>query len=395
MKEKNIKEVKQKTNLLLVAISASAFGLLSGLAGLLIGQNYFFDIFSSWMPNTGSVNYQSNTDSKQINSLIESAKRIINEKSNENKETAVLALNSLVGIFEKKQNIALEKNSKENFDLSDYYYLNENIGQGLIITSDGWILVPNNPSSPIEKEKISQFLAISKNKNIYEIDDYKETGIDSYVFLHLAEADNLPVKSFFFASKLDVGQTLIAVDWSGNSFPVSVLKKDHADEIVKNSDSSEENITLSTDLSDYFKDAFIFDLENRVVGGFTEKNDFISIDDMQRLILGLLQDKEIKRPSLGVTYSNLSEFAIKDTAYEKGALLVSSDKKPAVKPGSAAELAGLKEGDIILSVNNATLNADWDLADLLKKYSAGEEIDILYSRAGEEKIAKVILGELK
>jgi S1-C subfamily serine protease len=148
-------------------------------------------------------------------------------------------------------------------------------------------------------------------------------------------------------------------------------------------------------LSDYFKDAFIFDLENRVVGGFTEKNDFISIDDMQRLILGLLQDKEIKRPSLGVTYSNLSEFAIKDTAYEKGALLVSSDKKPAVKPGSAAELAGLKEGDIILSVNNATLNADWDLADLLKKYSAGEEIDILYSRAGEEKIAKVILGELK
>ncbi len=395
MREKNTKEVKQKTNLLLVAASASVFGLLAGLVGSLIGQSYFFDIFSSWMPDTGSVNYQSNSDSKQINSLIESAKRIINEKSNENKEAAASALNSLVGIFEKKQDVALEKISKKNFDLSDYYYLDENISQGLIITSDGWVLVPNNTSSPIKKENIGRFVAVSKNKNIYKIDGYKETGVDSYIFLHLAEADNLPVKSFFFASKLDVGQVLIAVDWSGNSFPVSVLKKDCAGEIIRNSDYSEANIALSTDLSDYFKDAFIFDLENRVVGGVTEKNDFVSIDDLQGLIIGLLRDKEVKRPSLGVNYSNLSEFAIKDTAYEKGALLISSDKKPAVKPGSAAESAGLKEGDIILSINNVTLNADWDLADLLKKYLAGEEIDILYSRAGEEKIAKVILGELK
>ena len=55
----------------------------------------------------------------------------------------------------------------------------------------------------------------------------------------------------------------------------------------------------------------------------------------------------------------------------------------------------LKEGDIIVSLDNIELNEDNDLADIVQNYSAGETISLIVSRQGQEKEVKATLTELK
>jgi S1-C subfamily serine protease len=96
-----------------------------------------------------------------------------------------------------------------------------------------------------------------------------------------------------------------------------------------------------------------------------------------------------------VNYVNLAEYAIKDFNYSKGALIQAAGKSPAVKPDSVAASAGLKESDVIIAVDNTYLDAAHDLGNVLKKYSAGDEVNLIYRRNETENAVKVKLGELK
>jgi membrane-associated protease RseP (regulator of RpoE activity) len=179
-------------------------------------------------------------------------------------------------------------------------------------------------------------------------------------------------------------QSLLALNWQGESYLTSIVAKTPAILSVKDSDNGSQDIVFANNLGDYFDNAFIFSLDSKVVGYFDKKNGPVPIYNFQPLLDGLLAGKQTKRASLGVTYVNLQEYAIKDVNYNAGALIYSDSKLPAVKPGSAAAAAGLQAGDIVISVDNVNIDASHDLGDVLEKYSSGDEINVIYQRAGVE-----------
>jgi len=61
-----------------------------------------------------------------------------------------------------------------------------------------------------------------------------------------------------------------------------------------------------------------------------------------------------------------------------------------VIPESAAAIAGLDQGDILLAVNNLSL-LDASLKDILKKFNAGETVTIFYVRNGKTEHARLTL----
>ncbi len=66
----------------------------------------------------------------------------------------------------------------------------------------------------------------------------------------------------------------------------------------------------------------------------------------------------------------------------------------AVLPDSAADEAGLVEGDIILSVDGEPVNRENDLAELLGEYAPGDEIELAVQRANDAvETLNVTLGE--
>jgi serine protease Do len=64
-----------------------------------------------------------------------------------------------------------------------------------------------------------------------------------------------------------------------------------------------------------------------------------------------------------------------------------------VSPGSAAEKAGLKQGDLITKVDDITIDGPESLADAIHKYKPEDKVTITYRRDGKEQKTTAILGK--
>jgi len=89
--------------------------------------------------------------------------------------------------------------------------------------------------------------------------------------------------------------------------------------------------------------------------------------------------KEVIKPFLGVTTEKT----------DKGVSVVE------VVAGSAADKAGLKEGDIITKINDKTVDNPDMLADIVKEQKPQDEVKISYIRNNKNKTIKAVLGERK
>ena len=66
-----------------------------------------------------------------------------------------------------------------------------------------------------------------------------------------------------------------------------------------------------------------------------------------------------------------------------------------VSPGSPAEKAGLKPGDVITSINGARADSFTTVTALVRMYAAGTEVTIGYNRDGTQYEAEVTLGQME
>lgn len=98
-------------------------------------------------------------------------------------------------------------------------------------------------------------------------------------------------------------------------------------------------------------------------------------------------DSEESSAFLGVTTS----------AFNDG----SKDAKPQgaaindVSKGSAAEKAGLKNGDVITRINDKKVDGPETLSDVVTSFKPNDEVTVYFNRDGKESTAKAILGERK
>lgn len=101
-------------------------------------------------------------------------------------------------------------------------------------------------------------------------------------------------------------------------------------------------------------------------------------------------------PFLGIKYVLLSKEMAKANKLpvEDGALVVREalGESPVIK-GSSADLAGIKEFDIILECNGEKITKENSLAHLLKKCKIGEESSFTVLRDGEQLLLKAVLLE--
>jgi hypothetical protein len=397
MKEKKVSTDNKINNIsiFLVIVLALVFGLGGGAAVVFLTQSYLFQDNNDLKANK-PIDTSSQDSLRQANSLVENAKKIIASQENKINDTISASQNSLVGVFKKNPAATTTAEAAvNNFDISDYYRLSDAVGEGIVVTSDGWVLTSDFTKNASESAVLKNYVVITKTNQVYNIDKISQTGINSYLFVHLDKAKDLPVKSFVSKMDLANSQSLVALNWLGESYLTSIVDKAINDKPVKDSDIGSQNIVLANNLGDYFDKAFIFSLDGRVVGYFDKKNGSEPLYNFQSFIEGLLQGKESHRPSLGVNYVNLQEYAINDTGYNKGALIYSDSKLPPVKPGSSAALIGLRAGDVIISVDNTMIDAMHDLRDVLEQYSAGDQINIIYQRDGAENSVNVKLQEFK
>ena len=102
---------------------------------------------------------------------------------------------------------------------------------------------------------------------------------------------------------------------------------------------------------------------------------------------------------MGVRYALLTSEIAKEKglAISEGALISGSEKtgEVAVVPGSPAEKAGLKEGDIITAIDGQAITSEVKLSDLIEQHQVGDEIVVKYVRDGKEAQVKLTLAKFE
>ncbi|MFI2409674.1 S1C family serine protease [Streptomyces sp. NPDC018947] len=89
------------------------------------------------------------------------------------------------------------------------------------------------------------------------------------------------------------------------------------------------------------------------------------------------------RAALGIT----ARTVVDDSYRPAGAAVVSVDE------GGAADLAGLRAGDVITGLGGADITTVTSLAEALASKRPGERTEVTYTRGGDERTAAVTLGE--
>ena len=104
----------------------------------------------------------------------------------------------------------------------------------------------------------------------------------------------------------------------------------------------------------------------------------------------LINTGRVRRGLLGVVVQAVTE----DIAQSMGLKEIRGVIVGSVQKGSAAEKAGVKQGDVITAFNGATVNEPNELRNLVASTQPGSEVTLKILRDGSEQEVKVTVGEL-
>lgn len=108
------------------------------------------------------------------------------------------------------------------------------------------------------------------------------------------------------------------------------------------------------------------------------------------------ESNKIVYPFLGIRYALVTETLKEEKALpvNYGALVQKSSKgEAAVTPDSAADKAGIKEGDIVLEIDGERIAQDNSLAKIIQRHKPGDIVTLKVLREKEELTFSVTLGE--
>ena len=404
---------KNKNGIILIILLAVIFGLAGGVVGELIARVYILENAFN-IPFFGEINF-SDSNYGGSNLIIRNARKVIVEQDTKVNETINSLSGSIVGLYKKQATTSPTQTTKAGeemmteFKISDSYQIKNEFAQGFIITSDGWIITNYVPQELQQlsgqseeiggkaKENIfNKYVVITKGKEIYPVDNIVFDKLSPYSFWRI-KASDLPVRKFVLEDEIHNGQLAMAVNWDGWAWLTTIIGQSKKESnLVQSSDKNFLEIILDQNPPEEFWGSYLFNLGGDLVGLINTEGKVEPISNYTSIINSLLKNKEIKRASLGVNYIDLSNLVSSESVGPgKGALIYKDKKGVAVVKKSPADLAGLKEGDIIVSVNNIELNKDNNLSSVISQQIAGKEINIVYIRGEEREEVKIKLGELE
>ena len=285
--------------------------------------------------------------------------------------------------------------------------ISEGAGTGIIISSDS-VVVTNKHVIPENTTSVS--ITTNDGKTY---DDVKVLARDprsnvDIAFLKINGAQDLKPAKVGDSAKMQVGDAVVAIGYALGEFENTVTsgiisglgRPITASDGVASAESLTNLFQTDAAINPGNSGGPLVNMNGEVIGintavaGDAQNIGFsIPVNDVKVQITSILDKGKLEVPYLGVRYVMLNE-AIKEQfslSTDSGAWLKATNANQAVANGSPADKAGLKEGDIITSVNGEKVDAENPLASRLSKYNVGDTIEITYQRDGKEQKTKATL----
>jgi serine protease Do len=271
-------------------------------------------------------------------------------------------------------------------------------GSGFIISNDGYI-VTNYHVVEIAEENGLALTVILHDGTKYpaKIVGYEQ---DNDVAVIKIEATGLHAVTTGSNDAMKVGETVYAIgnplgelDYTMTNGIVSAL-----DRVIAVDESTSINMfQIDAAVNSGNSGGPVYNSRGEVIGIVSAKYSSagveglgfaIPIDDAINIVSELIENGYISgKPSMGITVRNVPNSAMQYYGLVEGALV------EGVTPGSCADKAGIKVGDIITKLGDTVISSTDTLKLAKKNFKAGETTTVTVNREGEELSLSITFDE--
>ncbi len=283
-------------------------------------------------------------------------------------------------------------------------------GSGFIVHPDGLVLTNKH----VVFDPDSEYTVISMDGQEYSGKVISRDPINDIAVLKI-NATGLPTVRLGNSSKLELGQTVVAIGNALGLFSntvskgiISGLSRKISASLGSGGQMEHLRGVLQTDvaINQGNSGGPLIDLDGEVIGintaiifGAQNIGFSIPINWAKQDLEDIIKHGRIIKPFIGLQYVMLNKELQQKYALpvDYGALVVRNHipNSVAVVLGSPADKAGVKENDIILSLNGENLTDDKDLSDKLQSFKVGDSIDLAVLRKKDNLNLSVKLEERK
>ena len=273
----------------------------------------------------------------------------------------------------------------------------DGLGSGIIISKDGYILTNYHVIKEVDELKVMMI-----DNREYEA---KVVGSDpaTEIALIKIEAENLPVAVLGNSEKVEIGEWVMAIGSplyltsTVTAGIVSALSRNI--NIIQDRDTGGIENFIQTDaaINPGNSGGALLNMKGQVIGVntaiATRTNYYmgygfaVPINIAKSVVEDLMNFGEVRRGYLGVYIESVDPVKAKGVELDKprGVLIIN------VIEESAADKAGLKEGDVILSVNGQEVNQTNELQAKVGIFNPGDKIELEVWRYGKKMDVTVTL----
>jgi serine protease Do len=278
-------------------------------------------------------------------------------------------------------------------------------GSGVIISNDGYIVTNNHVIDD------AQEIEVTLNDKRTFVATVVGRDPDTDIAVLKIKADNLPFITYGNSDALKVGEWVLAV---GNPYNLTstvtagiVSAKARNLNIIGSRNNDRNNLSIESFIQ---TDAAVNPgnsggaLVNKLgemvgittaiaspTGSYAGNSFAVPVTIVKKVVADLIEFGEVHRALLGIS--------IKDIDYEfakqKGIDKIEGVYVGGIMQGGAAEAAGIKEGDIILSVNGTNVNSPSELQEMISRYRPNDKVEIVINRDNKKKQISVTLRNME
>jgi serine protease Do len=281
-------------------------------------------------------------------------------------------------------------------------------GSGFIVSSNGYILTNKH----VVNESGAEYTVYTNDGKQYTAKVIAEDPVQDIALIKINATGLTPVV-LGNSDGIELGETSIAIGNALGQFSntvsvgsISGLSRTvtAGDQMTSSSETLNDVIQTTSAINPGNSGGPLVDLKGDVIGIDTAVDTSaqsvgfaIPVNDAKKDISSVLATGSIKTPYLGVRYEFVTPDLVKtDNLSVNYGALVQGDANgdPAVEPNSPAAKAGLKLGDVILSVDGVTIdNTSHTLSALIQSYNVGDSVTLKVQRGKTVLTVKATLAQ--
>jgi len=271
----------------------------------------------------------------------------------------------------------------------------EALGSGVIVTQDGYILTNHHVIDGADQIKID----LNDNRTL----DAKVIGSDAPSDLAVLKinASGLPVLALGDSDRTRIGDVVLAIGnplGIGQTVTMGIISAKGRQTGLSNG-SFEDFLQTDAPINQGNSGGALVSTNSELIGinsqilspsGGSIGLGFAVPSNMARTVMEqLVKTGRVRRGQLGITILKIPSEGASKLGVTQGPGVVVYQ----VQPGSGADRAGLRQGDVITGLNGSTVNDPNSFRNLIAGTSPGTEVTLTVRRQGSETQVKVRLDE--